>query len=67
MASLAREGKGWRILFVDPAGTRKTIRLGRVDKKGAESIRVHVENLLGSPNGRPAHADGSGPLTLPPG
>ncbi|GAB6187542.1 tyrosine-type recombinase/integrase [Thermopirellula anaerolimosa] len=46
MASVAKDGKGWRILFSAPDGRRKTIRLGRVDKKTAESIRVHVEALL---------------------
>lgn len=45
MASVAKDGKGWRILFVAPHGKRKTLRLGRVDKKTAESIRVHVEAL----------------------
>jgi hypothetical protein len=29
-------------------GKRKTLRLGRVDKKTAESIRIHVEALLAS-------------------
>ena len=48
MASVAKDGKGWRILFVAPDGKRKTLRLGRVDKKTAESIRVHVEALLAS-------------------
>jgi len=46
MASVAKDGKGWRILFVAPDGKRKTLRLGRVDKKTAESIRVHMEALL---------------------
>ena len=46
MASVANDGKGWRILFVAVDHTRKTFRLGRVDKKTAESIRVHVEALL---------------------
>jgi len=43
MASVAKDGKGWRILFVAPDGKRKTVRLGPVDRKGAESIRHHVE------------------------
>lgn len=46
MASIAKDGKGWRILFVAPDGKRKTVRLGLVDKKTAQSIRVHVEALL---------------------
>ena len=48
MASVVNDGKGWRILFVAPDGKRKTLRLGRVDKKTAESIRVDVESLLAS-------------------
>ncbi|GAB4127875.1 MAG: hypothetical protein Kow0040_01950 [Thermogutta sp.] len=46
MASLAKDGSGWRIVFTDPDGRRKTLRLGRVDKKAGESIRGHVEALL---------------------
>jgi len=46
MASISRDGTGWRILFTDPDGRRRTLRLGRVDRKAAESIRCHVENLL---------------------
>lgn len=46
MASIAKDGKGWRILFVASDGRRKTLRLGRTDRKAAESIRNHVENLL---------------------
>lgn len=46
MASVAKDGKGWRILFVAPDGKRKTLRLGRVGKKTAESIRIHVEALV---------------------
>ena len=34
--------------FVARDGKRKTLRLGRVDKKTAESIRIHVEALLAS-------------------
>jgi len=46
MASVSKDGKGWRILFTGPDGTRRTLRLGPVDKKTAESIRCHVEALL---------------------
>jgi integrase len=46
MASIARDGKGWRILFTAPDGRRRTLRLGRVDRKAAESIRCHIEALL---------------------
>lgn len=47
MASIANDRNGTRrVLFVDGDGTRKTIRLGRVDKRTAEGIRRHVETLL---------------------
>jgi hypothetical protein len=46
MASIADDPGGRRrILFVAPDGVRKTIRLGRVDRKTAESICRHVEEL----------------------
>jgi hypothetical protein len=46
MASVARDDRGWRILFTAPDRARKTLRLGRVDRRAAESIRGHVEALL---------------------
>jgi len=51
MASVANDGKGWHIQFVAPDDNRKTLCLGRVAKKTAESIRVHVGALW-----RPASA-----------
>ena len=47
MASLAKDRNGWRILFVAPNGSRKTLRLPRgLEKKGALSVKVKVESLL---------------------
>ncbi len=46
MSCVSKDGKGWRILFVAPDGARKTLRLGRTDKKTAESISRHVDALL---------------------
>jgi len=47
MASLCNDRNGnRRILFVDGAGNRKCIRLGRVDKRAATVILRHIENLL---------------------
>ncbi len=47
MASLVNDPNGLRrILFVAPDGSRKTVRLGRVDRKTAQSICRHVEALL---------------------
>lgn len=47
MASITNDPGGRRrILFVAPDESRKTIRLGKIDRKGAESICRHVEALL---------------------
>jgi hypothetical protein len=49
MASIANDPNGRRrILFVAPDGKRKTIRLGKVDRKTAEHVCYHVEALLAS-------------------
>jgi len=47
MASVARDRNGTkRVLFVDGDGARRTIRLGDVQVKAAESFRLRVETLL---------------------
>ncbi len=47
MASIVDDPNGRRrILFVAPDESRKTIRLGKIDRKSAESICRHVEALL---------------------
>jgi integrase len=47
MASIANDPKGRkRILFVAPDEIRKTIRLGKCDRKSAEAIARHIEALL---------------------
>ncbi len=47
MASIANDPGGRRrILFVAPDGSRKSIRLGKLDRKSAEAIARHVEALL---------------------
>lgn len=49
MASIANDANGRRrILFVDAQGDRRTIRLGKIDKRAAEAIARHVEALLSS-------------------
>ena len=47
MASIANDPNGRRrIQFVSPDGSRKTIRIGKCDKKSTEAIARHVEQLL---------------------
>jgi integrase len=49
VASIANDKNGTRrILFVDPHGARKSIYLGKIDKKTAESIARHVEHVVNS-------------------
>ena len=47
MASISNDPNGRRrILFVAPDSSRKTIRLGKMDRKSTEAINRHVEALL---------------------
>ena len=47
MASISTDSKGLRrILFVNPDGERKQIRLGKVPMKTATTIKARVENIL---------------------
>jgi len=47
MASISNDPDGRRrILFVAPDESRKTVRLGKCDRKSAESICRHVEAIL---------------------
>jgi len=47
VASIANDPNGRRrIQFVAPDESRKTIRLGKCDRKSAEAIARHVEALL---------------------
>lgn len=47
MASIARDKNGTkRVCFTDAAGVRRSIRLGSVSVKAAESMRLRVESLL---------------------
>ena len=49
MASISNDPGGRRrILFVDPIGERKAIRLGKVSQRSAESFKGRVEQLLES-------------------
>lgn len=47
MASISNDGGGRRrLLFVDPDGRRKTVRLGKITARAAETVKVRVEALL---------------------
>jgi len=49
MASLANDPNGRRrILFVDTEGNRKTIRLGKMSKRQAETVKLRIEDLAAS-------------------
>lgn len=45
MASVNKDVKGWRVLFVHPDGTRKTLRLSGLNKSKAEAIGRHIDEL----------------------
>lgn len=47
MASLSTDGEGKkRILFVDAAGDRQAIYLGRIPKKAAEQVQRRIEEIV---------------------
>ena len=51
MASVNKDAKGWRVLFVDSNGARKTIRLAgipKMNKARAEEIGRYVDDLNGA-------------------
>jgi hypothetical protein len=49
MASLSNDPGGRRrILFIDPDGNRKAIRLGKISKRQAESVKLRIEDLAGA-------------------
>jgi len=62
MASIVNDPNGRRrILFVAPDESRKTIRLGKIDRKSAEAIARHVEALLAAKiGGQPVPRDTAG-------
>lgn len=59
MASISNDPNGRRrILFVAPDGSRKTIRLGKCDRKSAGAIARYVESLLAAKiGGQPVPRD----------
>src|SRR5262245_36990435 len=65
MASITNDPNGRRrIQFVAPDGARKTIRLGKCDKRTAEGVCRHVEGLLAARiSGQPVPRDTAAWLT----
>jgi hypothetical protein len=59
VASIVNDPNGRRrILFVAPDESRKTVRLGKTDRKSAEAIARHVEALLAAKiGGQPVPRD----------
>ncbi|KAA0215662.1 MAG: hypothetical protein DYG94_07100 [Leptolyngbya sp. PLA3] len=48
MASLSKDkGTTWRIQFVDRDGNRRTIRVGKMTARAAETFRRRIEGLIG--------------------
>ena len=48
MASVDKDGKGWRVRFMDHTGKRRTIRTGRTSKRNAEQIAMHIDRIVAS-------------------
>lgn len=46
MASVSKDSKGYRVRFVMPDGTNKTIRLSGFNKSKSEDIARHIEELI---------------------
>ena len=46
MASVGKDSKGYRVRFVMPDGTNKTIRLSGFNKSKSEDIARHIEELV---------------------
>lgn len=47
MASISDDKGGLRsLIYTNAAGERKQIKLGRLPKRDAESVRVHVESMV---------------------
>ena len=46
MASVEKDGQGYRVRFIDHEGTRKAIRLSGINKSNAEKVARHVQELV---------------------
>jgi len=45
VASVGKDGSGWRIRFIDQDGVRRTIRPGKMPKSDANDIGRHVDQI----------------------
>ena len=58
MASVSSGSNGRRVLFIAPDGERRSVWLGKVSQRAAESIRFRIEELLEALHlNRPMEAD----------
>ncbi|MEO2032523.1 MAG: hypothetical protein ABGZ35_10605, partial [Planctomycetaceae bacterium] len=48
MASIHKDGKGWKVSYVDPDGDRRSMRPGKVNKTTANQIARQVDLLVAS-------------------
>ena len=46
MASVDKDGGGWRIRFVDQNKRRRSLRTGRMSKRNAEQIAMHIDRIV---------------------
>ena len=48
MASLRKKDGRWILQFATPDKRRRTVRLGTIAKRDAESVKTHVETIISS-------------------
>ncbi len=48
MASLRKANGRWVLQFTTPDKRRRTVRLGAIQKRDAESVKTHVETIISS-------------------
>lgn len=46
MASIAKEGDGWRVQWFDASGKRQSLRTGKMSETNADGIKRRIEGLL---------------------
>lgn len=54
MACLSEDSTGWRLQFRDHRGTRRSLRLTDMNKRGAQDAKRHVEHILAAQQGNTA-------------